>query len=151
MHNPLRPLRVAILCSFNLDLMTRPLEGLLKQHLFQPHLYLSAYGQWEIDPLNSDSDLYQFAPDIVLLFAEFSDLMPTANRDGMLPLAEEAQALGQDAWSRVEAVLHSLLQFLPSHTQILCHNLLAPQVSSLGLLEGNAGYSLVCLDSTMQA
>lgn len=137
-----RSLRLAILCSFNLELIARNIEAALSQCGFATKLYFSSYGQWEPDALNPASELYQFAPDIVLLFAEFSDLVPPLASESTFLLEEEAEKVGERAWQRVEMVAKQLLHNLPSQTLILCHNTIFAPVSSLGLLEGNGGYSL---------
>jgi FkbH-like protein len=131
------PLKVAILCSFNLELIARSLTALLKEKGFKPEFYFCGYGQWETDALNPSSGLYQFKPDLVFLFLEFSDLFSS----GLLS-ETEAHALGESTWSRVEIITHRLLETLSPQTFILCHNLLVNPVTPLRLLEGNAGYSL---------
>lgn len=142
MSATIRSLRLAILCSFNLELIARNLEVTLNQRGFATHLYFSGYGQWETDALNPASELYQFAPDIVVLFAEFSDLVPPLACESNSLLEKEAQELGKRAWQKVEMVVKQLLHNLPSQTVILCHNAIFAPVSPLGLLEGNAGYSI---------
>jgi FkbH-like protein len=137
-----RSLRLAILCSFNLELIARNLETALDGRGFATKLYFSSYGQWETDALNPASELYQFAPDIVLLFAEFSDLVPPLASDSTFLLKEEAEKVGERAWQRVEMVVKQLLHNLSPQTVIFCQNTIFAPVSPLGLLEGNAGYSL---------
>ncbi|MUG92013.1 HAD-IIIC family phosphatase [Scytonema sp. UIC 10036] len=134
----IRSLRLAILCSFNLELIARKLEATLNQRGFDIKLYFSGYGQWEANALNPSSELYQFAPDIVVLFAEFSDLIPS---DSVL-LSEEAEKVGEKAWQRSETVVSHLLHNLPPQSIVLCHNTIVSSVTPLGLLEGNAGYCL---------
>ncbi|BAZ25057.1 FkbH domain protein [Kalymmatonema gypsitolerans NIES-4073] len=142
MSTIVRSLRLAILCSFNLELIARNLEATLNQRGFATKFYFSSYGQWEPDALNPGSELYQFAPDIVLLFAEFCDLIPPLAADFNLLLEEESQKVGERAWQRVEMVAKQLLHNLPPQSVIFCHNTIVAPVTPLGILEGNAGYSL---------
>ena len=137
-----RSLRLGILCSFNLDLVARDLRSALDQRSFAAELYFTGYGQWEPDALNPASGLYQFAPGIVVLFTDLSDLVPPLSSDSMIYSEEEAQEAGEVAWQRVDMVMAQLLRYLPSQTMVLCHNAIVPPVTPLGLLEGNAGYSL---------
>jgi FkbH-like protein len=144
MSNTVRSLRLAILCSFNLELIARNLETTLNQLGFASKLYFSSYGQWEADALNPSSELYRFAPNIVLLFPDFSDLVQLLASDSTLLSEAEAQKVGEMAWQRVEIVATQLLNNLPSQSIILCHNVITAPTTPLGLLEGNAGYSLNC-------
>jgi FkbH-like protein len=134
---------LGILCSFNLDLIAHDLRVALEQCGFTAELYFSGYGQWESDALNPASALYRFAPDVVVLFAELSDLVPLLSPDFlMLSSEEEAQKTGEIGWQRVKGVVTQLLHTLPPQTMILCHNVAIPPLTPLGLLEGNGGYSL---------
>jgi FkbH-like protein len=136
-----KSLRLAILCSFNLELIARNLETALQPYSIEVQLYFSAYSQWESDAINPGSALYQFAPDMVVVFAEFSDLAPVLTARDAYPTQSEAQNLGESAWLRVEVVLQRLLANLPAQVPIFCHNLQAAPITSLGLLEGNDGYT----------
>lgn len=134
-----RPLRLAILCSFNLELISRNLKTVVNELGFDTQLYFSGYGQWEMEGLNPASGIYQFAPDLVFVFPEFADLVPPlANAT---TLETEAQAFGKSAWQRIETVVKNLLYNLPSHSLIYCHNTTTAPVNPLGILEGNNGYS----------
>lgn len=144
MNDPARPLRLAILCSFNLELIQRDLETMLHQRGFDSKLYFSSYDQWEPEAFNLSSTLYHFAPNVVILFADFADLIPLLSSNSAILSEEEAQKAGEQAWQRVERVVKQLLNNLPPQTVILCHNVAVSSVSPLGLLEGNAGYSVNC-------
>ena len=133
------PLRIAILCSFNLDLIQRPLQKAVAATGLSAELYLSGYGQWQSDVLNPDSKLHQFAPSITFLFLDAEDELPSLTPDGALPALEGAEARGRAAWSRAEGAIATLLSRHPG--PVVCHTLVPPPRGALGLLEGNAGYS----------
>lgn len=135
-------LRLGVLCSFNLDLIMRDLCVTLDQRGFAPEVYLSGYGQWESDAMNPSSELYRFAPNVVVVFVDLSDLLPPLSLDSMTPSEDEAQKAGEAAWQRVNGVVMHLVRYLPQQTMILCHNTVVSPVTPLGLLEGNGGYSL---------
>ena len=70
-----RSLRLAVLCSFNLDFIQKPLQKELQTFDIEAELYFSGYGQWETETLNPDSGLYRFAPTVVVLFIDLADVV----------------------------------------------------------------------------
>jgi FkbH-like protein len=136
-----RPIRIAVLCSFNLDLLERPLKEALTRAGLNAELYLTGYGLWEAESLGLQSQLYRFAPDVVVLFADSADLLPPLAPENSLPQLAEAESRGNAAWTRVSAVVKSLLSGLPEHSTLLIHNLARPAVNTVGTLEDNSGCS----------
>jgi predicted enzyme involved in methoxymalonyl-ACP biosynthesis len=100
-----RAIRIAVLCSFNLDLLERPLKEALSRAGVNAELYFTGYGLWEAESLGLQSQLYQFAPDVVLLFADSADLLPPFAPENSLPLLAAADSLGNAAWTRVSTVV----------------------------------------------
>ena len=135
------PLRVTVQCSFTLDLVRRYLSPALASRGIPAETRLSEYGQWETDIFDERSELYQFGPDVVFLFADAEDLIPQLTPDTPLVEASEAEAVGHAAWLRVAALVRLLFERLPSHAVVFCHNLAPLPGGPLGLLEGNSGLS----------
>jgi FkbH-like protein len=131
--------RIAVLCSFNLDLIQRPLQKALSAAGLSAELYLSGYGQWQADALDPESKLHRFGPSLTFLFLDAEDELPSLTPDGALPTLEGAEPRGRAAWSRAEGAIQTLLARLPG--PVVCHTMVAPPGSALGLLEGNGGYS----------
>ena len=98
-------MRVALLCSFNLDLIKQPLADELDRRGLESELYLSGYGQWETDSLDPDSELHQFDPDTVILFTEMNDVVPPLVAGDMLWRADAAAEVGAAAWRRAWAAI----------------------------------------------
>ena len=135
-------LRVALLCSFNLDLLPRYLQPALARRGLKGELYLSGYGQWEAEALDKASPLYAFAPHMVFLFPEAQDLLAVLLTEPTAYSTQDSERLGVAAWHRVETVIHGLLARLPATTVVSCHNLVVPPTNALGLLEGNSQHSI---------
>jgi FkbH-like protein len=136
-----RQIRVAVLCSFNLDLIKRPLEEALGHVGMDSELYFSGYARWETQSLDRRSPLYGFAPEVVVIFVDAADLLPPLNPANSLPLLANSSATGEAAWQRVERAIRSLLAGLPEPAVLLVHNLARPRQSTLGTLEDNSSYS----------
>ncbi len=133
-----RRTRVAVLCSFNVDLVRQPLEDALEARGCPSETYFSGYGQWESDLRNPSSGLYGFAPHVVVLYLDVRDVVPGAFQE--VPTAEEAERRGTEAAKALESGVAFLLERLPG-TTVFCCGLTMPPRHSLGLLEGNSGYS----------
>ena len=133
--------RIALLCSFNADLLQRPLSEAAARVGLNVELYCTGYGLWETESLDRQSPLYGFAPEVVVIFADTADLLPPLNPAHSLPLLADSFATGETAWQRVERAIRSLLVGLPEPPAVLVHNLARPRQSTLGTLEDNSSYS----------
>jgi FkbH-like protein len=133
--------RVAVLCSFNLDLVKRPLQEALSRAGVEAEVYLTGYGLWQTEPLDAGSGLNRFAPDVAILFVDSSDIL-SPWETAEFGLGEAAAGVGLAAWRRVEVAVNSLLSNLPKEASVLVHNLARPALNPLGTLEDNCGYSL---------
>jgi FkbH-like protein len=136
-----RPIRIAILCSFNADLLKRPLAEAAQHAGLSLDLHFSGYGLWETEAINPNSALYQFAADVVIVFADAADLMPPLHPGSLLLNRNDARLAGAASWQRVQNSIGALIANLPETTTILVHNLAARRINTLGTLEDNAGYS----------
>jgi FkbH-like protein len=137
----LRSIRLAILCSFNVDLIRQELLEKLRERGLQGELYLSGYGQWETDAIDPDSKLYAFSPDVVILFADILDLVPMLSVANMVQDGDDGGGAARDAWQRIASVVRQLLETLPADRVIMIHNVVAAPITALGTLESNSGYS----------
>jgi FkbH-like protein len=133
--------RIAVLCSFNLDLLKRPLSESLTRAGVQSELYFTGYGLWEPEALNPQSELHQFAPEVVILFADTADLLPPLHSGNLLPRVADAPTAAGAAWQRLTTVINALLANLPEQSTLLIHDFVRPGLSTLGTLENNAGFS----------
>jgi FkbH-like protein len=123
--------RVAILCSFNLDLVARPLAKAAPG----VELYLAPYAQWEQELLDPSSKLHTHTPAVTIVFVEAEDVLPSLSADATPTTIAEADAHGLAIWKRIERAIACAIGAVWIHTMI------APPRNGLGLLEGNAGYS----------
>src|SRR5262245_53749664 len=127
--------RIAVLCSFNLDLLKRPLSAALSQAGLEAELYFSGYGLWETGALDPQSELHRFGPDAVILFADTADLLPPLAHENLLPKRAEAKSAGLAAWQRVETAIGGLSANLSPQSVVMVHNLARPATVALGTLE----------------
>ena len=136
------PRRIAVLCSFNLDLAKRPLQEALARAGIQAELYFTGYGLWQTEPLDRGSGLCRFAADIAMLFVAEEDVLTPLEGTDFGPPAQRAWAVGKGAWQRIETTVNGLLANLPPESSVLIHNLAKPGLNPLGTLEDSSGNSL---------
>ena len=128
--------RLAVLCSFNLELLPRYLKpALLKEHL-DGELYLSRYGQYRQDILGGGSQLYTFSPDVIILFIDGQDWLAELCEGPFDFSPEQRAAYGEQAFQDLEALVRVIRERLPE-TMLFVHTLYAPPLNSLKLLEFN--------------
>jgi len=131
---PLANVRLAILRSFTVE----PLVPLLRAEAFCAGINVSvqlgdfnAYGQ---EILDSQSMLYRFAPDLVILAVQTTDLAPDLWRD-YAQLSDEAVS---EAVSRVAGTMQQWINEFRARSQaaLILHNLEQPSGPALGVLDG---------------
>ena len=136
-----RAVRIAFLCSFNLDLLQRPLKDSLAAAGLSAELYFTGYGLWETESLDLQSKLHTFAPEAVILFVDSADLIPPLEPENSLPKAADAAIRANAIWTRVATATDALLAGLSEQTTLFVNNLCPAALDTLGTLEGNSGYS----------
>lgn len=112
-------------------------------------IYLTGYDLWEQEIRDPTSGLLQFGPDVCIFCLDIRDLVPEF--ENQVPRREEATALADTLSARIRSATSALLEAQPRCT-ILCLGLYMPPGGSLGLLEGNSGYSWrVCIERYNEA
>lgn len=126
-----RTLRIAVLGSFT----TRPIRDLLLPLClaegYWAEIYEGNYGSWETEPLDPESPLYAFKPDIVLVATHSADLErlpePGAEDARVQALADQVMVGFKARWQAISS---------RSGARIIQHNFDLPATLPLGRLEG---------------
>lgn len=136
-----KPLRLALLASFNAGLMPRYLAPRLREHGLMVEFYMPGFDQYRQEVLDEASELYRFSPDIVILFTDGQDLLADLCQTP-LDFDEEAwQRSVENAVMEVCALADLVLRRLPGATALV-NNLALPVNSGLGLLEYNSPHAV---------
>lgn len=133
----LKPLKVALLSSFSIEFIKKPLEVLCFLSGIEAEIYLSGFGQFQQEIRNAESGLYAFSPDIVILSVEGPDWLPEIYRDYL-----DGIAAGFDGiLSRFSEEFQSLIKSFRegSKASLLVNNFAPPIWRQLGILDGQAG------------
>jgi FkbH-like protein len=132
----LKRLKVALLSSFSIEFIKKPLAVLSFLNGIEADIYLSGFGQFQQEIRNPASGLYGFSPDVVILSVEGADWLPEIYRDylDVLPTGFDATL------SRFAEEFQSLLTAFRARSKatLLVNNFYPPVWRQLGLLDGQA-------------
>jgi len=121
----LRPLKVAVLRSFTVEMMEPVLRLRLMLEGFKAEFFFGDYNAYAQEILDSGSRLYAFTPDIVLLMVRMDELLPDFIHD--FPVKET------DAW---EEALSNRAGYLASLADKLGERLKASVLIQNGAIAG---------------
>jgi FkbH-like protein len=131
----LKFLKVALLSSFSIEFIKKPLTVLCFVNGIEAEIYLSSFGQFQQEILNPGSGLYSFAPHVVILSVEGSDWLLEIYR-GYL----DGLTAGFDhVLSRFREEFLDLVQAFrdSSKAMLLVNNFVPPVWRQLGILDGH--------------
>jgi FkbH-like protein len=147
---PLQPYRLAVLRSFTVEPAIPLVRAEAFVHGIDLTVQLGDFNAYPQEILDSNSSLYRFAPDAVILAAQTADLAPELwNR--YADLAPEAVS------SAIQSVSNNLRQWIRgfrerSSAALVVHSLELPAVPSTGLLDAQteAGASSTSQSNAIQ-
>lgn len=130
---PLVPLRLAILRSFTVE----PIVPLLRAEAFcfglDVNLHVGDFNAYAQEILDTESSLYRFAPDVVVLAVQTGDIAPDLWHD-YAHLSDEAAE--QAAHRAAESTEQYMREFRKrSSASLIVHNLEQPSRPALGVLD----------------
>jgi HAD superfamily phosphatase (TIGR01681 family) len=138
----LGPLRIAILGSHNLTLLSPVLQRALEARGFHDVLvHIGPFGRFREELLAAKSAMDGFAPTHVLILSDFADVFADLLREPLLATADRTSDRISEEIANLRSGLIQLQQRLP-HVTTLVATLVAPPHSALGPLEHNSEYSL---------
>jgi len=139
--HPQRGLRIALLANCTIELLQRPLANALNERGFEADFWVGGFGQYRQAILDPDSALYDFAPDIVLLYLDGEDLFPEVLENPFDLDTDRRQQLARSRIDELEALTTHLGKRLPQAT-LLLNTVTIPPLNTLVGLEYNSDYSV---------
>ena len=134
---PLAPLRVALLSSFSIEFIHDVLIALGFLEGLRIQIYQAGFGQFRQEILNSDSGLYAFSPNAVVLALEGKDLVPSLYSHDSLETVADLDAAVAEAGKEVAGLAQTFRERSPA--TLLIHNFTLPTWRRLGILDGRLG------------
>ncbi len=134
-------MKIALLSSFNADLLPLWLSGFLRESHIQANFYVSGFDQYRQEILDPASKFYQAGPDVVILLLDSQDVLADLVQNPIDYMPEQRQACVESELSSLRQYIELMCTRLPGVTLFL-NTLAAPPLTSLGLLEYNSPYSV---------
>jgi FkbH-like protein len=134
-------MKIALLSSFNADLLPHWLSGLLQESHIQANFYVSGFDQYRQEILDPASKFYQAGPDVVILLLDSQDVFADLVQNPIDYTPEQRLASVDAELSWLRQYIELIRSRLPATTLFL-NTLAAPPLTSLGLLEHNSPYSV---------
>ena len=134
-------LRVALLSSCTIEVLERPFASALRDRGFSPSFWVSGFGQYEQDILDSTSALYSFAPEIVVLYLDGDDLFHELLQNPFASLGEARRAHAQRIAARIESLVDTVSARLPGAT-IIVNTVAVQPLNALTGLEYNSEFGI---------
>jgi len=138
---PEKAIRIAILASSTVRGMKEVLMVQCWEAGIIAEIFVGGYNQYSQEILDRDGELYRFAPDLVIFFA---DTMSILGDRYFLPydISEEARRnLVKETLEEFSLLVERLKEGMPG--KILLHNFEVPSFSPLGIAENRKNYGFV--------
>jgi FkbH-like protein len=114
----LTALKVAVLCSFNADWLAPFLAEAFERRGIWCEPWIGPFGQIASEMLDSESELYRFGPDVVVVIPTAEDvLIPLFQRPGNFSHASAA-SLAEERLTELRGCLGALLERAPRATVV---------------------------------
>lgn len=127
--------RVALLGSFTLEPLVPLVQARAYLSRLAPECYVGGFNAWQSEALDSESGLWHFAPDVIILAVRPEELVPRLVFD----FAALAPADIQVELERAQNALASFFDAVRARTtaRLVVHNFPAPPFPTLGILDAN--------------
>ena len=120
----LRPLKIAILRSYTLEMMEPILKMRLLLEGYKPEFLFGDYNHFVQEILDTASPLYHFKPDVILIMARIEELLPNFIEDFGKKTFQEWESAIQAMVQQLCTLAETIERNLPS--QILFQNIAPP-------------------------
>ena len=128
-----KPLRVALLRSFTLELIEPFIVTACARLALTPQLYFAPYNVIQQEVLDPNSPLHKFDPQIVILAARLHELCPKLIWQFPSLSDQQIEQLSQEALQDMAQVISALAKH--SQYQIIVHNFATPAQPAMGVIE----------------
>ncbi|MFA5878076.1 MAG: HAD-IIIC family phosphatase [Candidatus Staskawiczbacteria bacterium] len=137
----MKKVKIALLSSFTTKGIKEVLTvECLKNGIF-PEVYLGGYNNYAQEILNEDSSLYNFNPDLVIIFVDIQALFMDAYF--LMPgfSEEKRKELISEQFKKMKSLIETLSE--RTSAKILLHNFAVPTYSPLGILENKQNFGFI--------
>lgn len=125
-----RPVRIALLSSYTLDLLVPYLDYECRNVNLAPEFYIAPFNQYMQEVLQLSSDLYRFNPEIIFIALAIDDLYPDVRR---YPSLEDLNKAGEETRERIRILVDGLREH--TNAAIVLHEFVLMNRSPHGILD----------------
>jgi len=132
-QNKDKTIKIALLSSFTINGIKETLSVKSFELGISSKFYIGGYNQYSQEILNTNSGLYKFEPDLIILFIDTRSIL---GDEYFLPYQisdEDRKALVNEKLNVVKSLVEKIKE--NSNAKILLHNFEVPSYSPLGILE----------------
>lgn len=125
--------KIALLSSFTINGIREVLDVKCRMSGLAPEFYVSPYNQYAQDVLSRDGKLYEFDPDLTILYIDTANLF---GEDYIFPYRlsdEERRSLVSRKCEEISALVKAITE--RSRGKVVLHNFRVPHHSHMGILE----------------
>ena len=141
--------KLAILSSFTITGLTNFLVDEFKKISVIPQFYVGAYNQYAKEILDERSGLYNFHPDLIIIFIDTQALLGESFFFPYRLNADERRNWVKNSLADLSLLINTIKK--RASAKILVHNLEVPTYSSLGILESKEDFGIVEAVETFNA
>jgi FkbH-like protein len=139
----LKPLKIAILRSYTVEMIKPLLKLRLLLEGFKPEFFFGDYNQFFQEILDPTSRLYHFKPDVILIMVRIEELLPNLIEDFGEKNYQEWEAVIQTTVQQLRTLVETIEKNMPS--QILFQNLAPPSNPYWGIYDAQSSHGQTCL------
>jgi len=148
-----KPLRVAILRSYTVETIEPVLKLRLLIDGFRPSFWIGGYNQYVQEILDSESELYRFRPDLVLMMLRIEEIMPDFIDEFTARPASEWEERIASKVRELGSLAERIEKALPA--QVVVQNMTLPRGGYFGIYDpqrpGGQGYLVQKLNRDLAA
>jgi FkbH-like protein len=133
----LKKLKVALLSSFSIEFIKKPLSVFAFLSGIDFEIYVPGFGQFQQEIRNPSSGLYTFSPDAVILSVEGADWLPEIYHGYLDSMAGGFDGILLKFGEEVQSLVTTFRA--GSKATLLVNNFAAPVWRQLGILDGQSG------------
>lgn len=133
-------MKIALLSSFTVDFFKDTIHSKLKREGIDSEFYIAPFGQFRVEIINHNSNLYNFTPDIIILFLNPGDIFENIFENPLKYKLEEKETLVENIIDEILSMIEVLRKRLSSSIVMINNYFSCRNV--LGTLDTNSDYSL---------
>jgi len=129
----LHKFKIAILRSITIEPMLPFIKVKCFENKIKPELYLGDYNIIDQEILNKNSSLYNFKPDVVIIFSRLEEICPRLVNSYLELSSEEVEMEVKNVLDKIENLVLTFRNY--SNAKVILHNFELPEFPIFGIID----------------